>query len=208
MAKDALTFAGDGNSARLNAANDLIERLGIAPAHVDFLRQWVAWENHVLEKIGRGEAVVSEDSPTELLSRAAAIGIPLAALYFSGIVEFSAVGITSGSAWIGSNSLLVFLGLNPMTAGIAALIVAGVSIKKIVDSALPNASAERKTLESSLEVMKAAHRRYVDYLQNDCSTLESLRGHGRTRKNEIALLKGLIAEGNPKEASVKSPADR
>lgn len=60
---------------------------------------------------------------TDMGARAASVGVPLAALYFSGTMGVSAVGITSGLATIGMKG---FLGLSPMMAGIGALILVGV----------------------------------------------------------------------------------
>jgi hypothetical protein len=54
-----------------------------------------------------------------------------------------------------------------MTAGIAMLIVAGVTIKKVLDAILPNTREDRKKLEESLEVVKTIRRRYCDYLDED-----------------------------------------
>src|SRR5713101_5218992 len=54
-----------------------------------------------------------------------------------------------------------------MTAGIAALIVAGVTIKKVLDTVLPNTREDKKKLEDSLELMRRIRRRYRDCLYDD-----------------------------------------
>ena len=154
------------------SAQRLLDQLNLTPGQMEVLHKWIDWENRIVDKIGRGDLQVrNEDLPTELLSKAAAVGVPLSVLYFSGtVVGFSAAGITSGLAAIGSVSsatLLAGLGFNPMTAGIATLIVAGVTIKKILDAILPNTREDRKRLEESFEVMKTIRRRYRDYLDED-----------------------------------------
>jgi hypothetical protein len=147
--------------------------LNLTPDKIDFLYKWIDWENQIMVKIGRPDLEIrNEDLPTELLSKAAAVGVPLTALYFSGsIVGFGAAGLTSGLAWIGTTSgtafLLAGLGLNPMTAGIAALIVGGITIKKVLDAVLPNTREDRKKLEDSLKLMRTIRKRYGDYLFED-----------------------------------------
>lgn len=60
----------------------------------------------------------------DLVAKGAAVGIPIAALYFSGsIVGLSAAGITSGLAQLGMGGLL---GFSPMVTGIGAAILIGV----------------------------------------------------------------------------------
>jgi hypothetical protein len=172
LAKDAIALGSTTSSAMADAAQKLLDQLNLTASQIDFLHKWIDWENRIMDKIGRGDLQVrNEDLPTELLSRTAVVGVPLTALYFSGsVIGFSAAGITSGLASIGSigsASLLAGLGLNPMTAGIATLIVAGVTIKKVLDAVLPNTREDRKKLEESLEMMKTIRRRYRDYLDED-----------------------------------------
>lgn len=170
LAKDAIALSDATPSSIIDPAQELLHRLKVTPAQIEFLHSWIDWENRIMDKIGRGDLKVrNEDLPTELLSRGAAVGVPLAALYFSGsVVGFSAVGLTSGLASIGSASLLVALGFNPMTAGIAALIVGGITIKKVLDAVLPYTHEDRKKLEDSLlDMMKTIHTRGRDYLDDD-----------------------------------------
>ena len=106
-------------------------------------------ENQILEQLTSGKEWQSDaDSWKELASRAAAVGVPLAALNMAGIAGFSAVGITSGLAALGSMSGLAILGLNPMTAGIGALILGGVAVKKIADFALSSDGSDRSQLQA------------------------------------------------------------
>ena len=56
---------------------------------------------------------------------AAGIGLPLAALHAAGIPGLSVVGATSGLASLGSLPGLALLGLNPVTAGVTALLLLG-----------------------------------------------------------------------------------
>lgn len=201
LAKDAIALSGvTSSSTTVDAVQRLLERLHVTPGQIDFLHKWIDWENRIVNKIGRGDLEVrDEDLPTELLSRAAAVGVPLTALYLSGsVIGFSAAGITSGLATIGSMSLLAGLGLNPMTAGIAALIVAGVTIKKILDAVLPNTHEDRKKLEQSLEAMKTTRRRYRDYLEEDIRAFatgpwwQRFTSRGNVRREAVSTLQRLV----------------
>ena len=174
LAKDALALA-EATPVRetRHQASRLVEHLGITSAQIQFLHQWINWENKILLKIGRGDTVVQEEElPTELFKRAAAIGVPLGALYFSGsVIGFSAVGITSGLAMIGrmavGKTLLIGLGLNPMTAGIVILLISGLTIKKILDTILPNVQGDKENLETAVQQMELLRNRYLQYLKED-----------------------------------------
>jgi hypothetical protein len=154
----------------------LVRRLNLDPAQIDFLRSWVEWENGILHRIGKGDWAIPEtEYPVELVKRAAALSIPLSVLYFSGsVIGFSAVGITSGLAAIGSGSGLVLLGLNPMTAGIAALIIGGIMIKKILDafSSPSHGAQKRAELEAQIQELARLRQTALDYLLDDEVALE------------------------------------
>jgi hypothetical protein len=203
LAKDVIALSETSSSSPTDAAQKLLQRLNLMPGQIDFLHTWIDWENRIMDKIGRGDLQVrNEDLPTDLLAKAAAVGVPLTALYFSGsVVGFGAAGITSGLATIGSASLLAGLGLNPMTAGIAALIVGGIAIKKLLDAVLPHTREDAKKLEHSLELMKTIRRRYRDYLYEDIRAFavgpwwERFSGRGSTRREAVGRLQQL-ADGD------------
>jgi hypothetical protein len=191
LAKDVLFVrAQDDDAATEQVAKSILNRLGITPKQTQFLGEWVAWENKALRRLGAGEAdLADEKGVKELASRAAAVGVPLSALYFAGTVGFGAVGITSGLAALGSASGLIALGLNPMTAGIAALIIAGVSMKKFCDFAMK--SGKKKEVVAALERAKDLQERYRSYLLHDMTEFEkgSIRDWlaGKKTKREHAL---------------------
>lgn len=150
LAKDLIfleTKADDNNT--LNLIRAYLRQLNLTPEQAGVIRNFVAVENQILTQLGAGnEWQADPDSWKELASRAAAVGVPLAALNIAGIAGFSAVGITSGLAALGSMSGLAILGLNPMTAGIGALILGGVAVKKIADFALSGDNSEQSQLRA------------------------------------------------------------
>jgi len=187
----------------------IVSRFSINQDQIAFLRSWTDWENRILEKLGKPGATVSEeDMPIELAKKATAVGVPIAALYFSGsVVGFSAAGITSGLAAIGNAAGLVALGLNPMTAGIVALIVGGIAIMKILDTIFPASrhdaqiEAQRAQLMREGQRLKELRRRYLSLLQMDADLFsrgrwwEIFTGRRRRRRMAVQLLRELAVSG-------------
>ena len=114
---------------------------------------------------------MADEGPKEITARAAAVGIPVGALYFAGITGFSAAGLTSGLATIGGLTGLTVLGLNPMTAGIAGLIIAGISVKKISDFVLGNRRRPTADARARIEEVRRAHLRAATRLTADVAHL-------------------------------------
>ncbi len=201
LAKDVLFLKEqDDGSETDKMARGILSALEITSEQLDFLQDWVAWENKALRRLGAGEMdLADEGSLKELSSRAASVGVPLSALYFAGsVVGFSAVGITSGLATLGSASGLALLGLNPMTAGIAALIIAGVSVKKLWDFGFK--ANKKKQVEVALQQAKLLQQRYRKYLLHDMTEFEKgsiidwFSGKSSKRKKAIETFHRLLAE--------------
>lgn len=179
LAKDLMFLESKSEDNRtLNLIRAYLRQLKLSPEQANVIRNFVAVENQILEQLGAGkEWQADPDSWKELASRAAAVGVPLAALNMAGIAGFSAVGITSGLAALGSMSGLAILGLNPMTAGIGALILGGVAVKKIADFALSGDNSE----QSQLSAFKESRRAARDAINMDLSSIR------RGRKRELLL---------------------
>lgn len=179
LAKDLMFLESKSEDNRtLNLIRAYLRQLKLSPEQANVIRNFVAVENQILEQLGAGkEWQADPDNWKELASRAAAVGVPLAALNMAGIAGFSAVGITSGLAALGSMSGLAILGLNPMTAGIGALILGGVAVKKIADFALSGDNSE----QSQLSAFKESRRAARDAINMDLSSIR------RGRKRELLL---------------------
>jgi hypothetical protein len=91
------------------------------------------------------------------------------------------VGITSGLAAIGGYTGLTVLGLNPMTAGIAGLILGGVAVKKIADYALGNKNKHAEELRQRIEVIRAVHVKAATALAADIPRFEAAPAREATR---------------------------
>jgi hypothetical protein len=200
LAKDVLFIQAQDDKGSTDAvAKRILNQLEISAEQMDFLRDWVSWENAVLRRLGAGDAdLADEGALKELAARAAAVGVPLSALYLAGAIGFSAVGLTSGLAALGGASGLILLGLNPMTAGIAALIVTGISVKKICDFALKR--GKKREIESALQQAKELQQRYREFLIHDMTQFEKgsisdwLAGRTSKRKVGIDSFRRLITE--------------
>lgn len=179
LAKDLMFLeskADDTHTLRL--IRSYLKQLKLTPEQADVIRKFVSVENQILDQLGAGkEWQADTDSWKELASRAAAVGVPLAALNMAGVAGFSAVGITSGLAALGSMSGLAILGLNPMTAGIGALILGGLAVKKIADFALSGES-------SAVDQLRAFQQSRLAAREALTADLVSVR---RGRKREILL---------------------
>jgi hypothetical protein len=176
LAKDALfiEMTQDGDATR-QAVQRLLAQIRLTPEQLKVMTDWVTWENQLLRHMGAGdESMANAADPREIVARAASVGVPLGALYVAGITGFSAVGITSGLASIGTASGLVVLGLNPMTAGIAGLIIAGITVKKLSDYAMGNSSREAKALRKRLEEFRTVQLGAATRLAGDIPRLETL----------------------------------
>lgn len=195
LARDALFLREDRPGPATHAAiSRLLAKVALTPAQLDLLSRFVKLENELLRKLGAGQAWMAEEtSARELAARAAAVGLPVAALYGAGVTGLSAVGITSGLATIGATTGLVVLGLNPMTAGIAGLVLAGIAVKKAADFALGNGPAAKvDALTAELEQLRALHVRAAVRLSADIATYGDWGDAARAEQRQ-ALLPAMAA---------------
>lgn len=97
---------------------------------------------------------------------AAAVGVPLAALYFSGsVIGLSATGITSGLATLGLGGLF---GLSGMVTGIGAVILIGIGAKKGIEHLTgQNEIDKRKRKEALLLAVNKHLQKTINMLMQD-----------------------------------------
>lgn len=178
LAKDlTLLKEHSADNAAKQMARQYLESINLSHEQAEVIGKFISIENQILRCLGAGkEWVADEKSWKELASRAAAVGVPLAALNVAGVAGLSAVGITSGLATLGGMSGLVVLGLNPMTAGIGALILGGVAVKKIADYVLSSDGSEKV---GQLELYKRARAEAREAIAADLPIV------ARERKREL-----------------------
>jgi hypothetical protein len=118
-----------------------------------------------------------------------AVGVPIAAIYFSGsVVGLSAAGITSGLATLGLGGLL---GLSAMVTGIGVVALVGAGIYMGVSHALDiGGKREKEQLE---ELQKRKAQLVIENLQEAINGLieqmQALQADAATNREAIALLK-------------------
>ena len=201
----------------------LAELLELANDQVSFLEDTCEKE----EKIFAGELSDSQMIATakRFAEKAAAVGIPVAALYVSGSVTgFSAAGIVSGLAALGMGGIL---GLSSMVAGIGVIIVGGVVVGKTVKWLLEFSGRNRASLrEVMLQEVLRLHQQAIVSLGEDMAhfgrRIEELARVTDVNKKAIAILSrevtllsqsagalrrlGERANGLQREASVEGSA--
>lgn len=122
------------------------------------------------ERILAGELSDSQvkSAAKEVARRAAAVGVPITAIYLSGSVTgLSAAGITSGLAALGLGGVL---GLSAMVTGIGVAIVAGGAAYKGVRWVLGGAQRDRRSLrELMLQEVLRIHQTAIINLAEDIS---------------------------------------
>ena len=124
--------------------------------------------------------------------KAAAVGIPVAALYVSGSVTgFSAAGIVSGLATLGMGGIL---GLSSMVTGVGVLIVGGVVVGKTVKWLLEFSGRNRASLrEVMLQEVLCLHQLAIVSLGEDMAhfgkRIEELARETETNRAAIDWLR-------------------
>lgn len=164
----------------------------------------------------RGEISVSEFEKRikEVASQAAAMGLPVAAIYFSGsVVGLSAAGFTSGLAALGLGGVL---GLSSMLTGIGVVIVAGVATYQLARWALGTNERElaKKREHMIQEVLKQHQKSMADLAQDigeiagrmEEYTAKSDRNAERLArlKSELRMFKAALATLQDREENLEN----
>lgn len=197
LARDAL-FIGQlqqGDPATQQVVREILGQIHLTPQQADVMFDWVALENRALRSLGAGEEWTSpEESVKELTKRAAAVGLPLAALSAAGLSGLSAAGISSGLATIGAWTGLTVLHINPMTAGIAALIMAGITIMKVADFAMPTSGTEAQKQAAAVAQILGLELRAATRLAQDIPEFSESPGllRGKDRKRMTGALQDAL----------------
>ena len=168
LAKDVLLFQEESdNAATRRAVGNIVKQLALSTPQLNVLSEIVSMENLMLQAMNAGEAYRPDPSSMkELTAQAAAVGLPIAALNFAGIAGFSAAGITSGLAALGSASGLAAAVpfLNPMTAGVGALVLGGVAVKKGADYLMHRDDSSKALLAELTEERRQASKLIISDL--------------------------------------------
>ena len=168
------------------------------------------------EAFVRGEISVTEFEKRikQVASQAAAIGLPVAAIYFSGsVVGLSAAGFTSGLAALGLGGVL---GLSAMLTGVGAVIVAGVVTYQAARWMMGTNERElaKKREHMIQEVLKQHQKSMADLAQDIGGMAERMeeytsRSNQNTErlarlKSELQTFKAALATLQEREENLES----
>jgi len=142
-----------------------------------------------------------KESMKELAAKAGAVGVPLAAIYFSGsVIGMGAAGITSGLATIGMGGLL---GLSGMVTGLGMVVLIGVGAYKGIRKVTGVSEIENnKQRELMLQAIIKNAQKSLNYLIEDVNEIsiqlskEIRNGEVSTKRTEkLAALLGMMSKG-------------
>ena len=140
-------------------------------------------------------------SMKEIAAKAGAVGVPLAAIYFSGsVVGMSAAGITSGLATLGMGGLL---GLSGMVTGIGVVVIVGVGAYKGIKTITGLSDLENnKQRELMLQAIIKNAQKSLNYLIEDVNEISKQlmtkiqNGTESTMKiQKISAMLGILSKG-------------
>lgn len=122
---------------------------------------------------------------TDMAGKAAAVGVPLAAVYLTGTVGFSAAGLTSGLAALGMGGVL---GFSSMVTGIGVALVIGVVSYKLVGRGIRaitgDESEKYKQRETLLQNVVKKSQRTLNLLIEDINYI-TLKVVSLIKSNEV-----------------------
>lgn len=157
---------------------------GISREQVKFIRKAIAADNKIFDDNVDDAGLNSAFS--SVAAAAGAVGVPLAALYFSGsVIGLSAAGITSGLSALGLGGLF---GLSGMVTGIGAVILIGLGANKGIKMLTGQDERDRRSRKQAM--LFAVNRqltRSINLLVEDINTFtkELLKQIKETQALEI-----------------------
>jgi hypothetical protein len=175
---------------------------------------------HTEEAYVRGEISVSEFEKRmkQAASQAAAIGLPVAAIYFSGsVVGLSAAGFTSGLAALGLGGVL---GLSSMLTGLGVVIIGGVAVYQLARWTLGvNERENAKRREHMIQEVLRQHQKSMADLAQDIGEKALLMEEYTDRsdrnaerlsrlKSELQMFKAALATLQVREEDLKDKEEQ
>lgn len=203
LVKDILYINMKSNKKEMWQENkfmlEFFKTIGIEKDQIELINSAIISDEEILNQRKNDSEIIK--SMKELTSKAAAVGVPLAAIYLSGsVVGVSAAGITSGLATLGFGGILGFSG---MVTGIGVAVLVGVGtykgLKKITGiSDLEN----NKQRELMLQAIIRNSQKSLNYLIEDVNeitnqlTLEISKGlETRSKIRELTGILGMLTSG-------------
>lgn len=166
---------------------DLQNKIGLSDAQVNTILEAIINDENILSQRKSDSEI--QKAIKDTAAKAAAVGVPLTAIYFSGTMGLSAAGLTSALAHLGLGGLL---GFSPMVTGIGVAVLMGVGayqgVKKVTGLKDLENNKQRELLLQ--EIIKNSQRS-LDYLIEDVNEIAALLQKAIEKENqdEIKLQK-------------------
>ncbi|MEG1331842.1 MAG: hypothetical protein RSC97_10420 [Eubacterium sp.] len=192
---------------------ELMELLNVSKNKVEFLSETIIKEESIISE--RKDRDQIKELFTNVAAGASSVGLPLAAVYFTGSVGVSAAGITSGLAALGLGG---FLGFSSMICGIGVAIALGVGafqgVKKIAGNKDIEINKEREKMIQ--EIIKNGQIE-INYLIGDINyvqeklfdaidSVENTQGVIENIKRELASVMKAMNQVNKRNLFMKKEA--
>lgn len=166
---------------------DIAKKLDVTDEQIDVITKSIQNDEDIIAK--RKTDTEIEKSIKEIAAKGASVGLPLAALYFSGTVGFSAAGITSGLAALGMGGVL---GFSSMVTGIGVIILTGVlaynGVKKLTGvKELENNKVREMLIQGVIKNLQKS----INYLIEDVNYISSelIQALKNQADDEVKILK-------------------
>lgn len=149
--------------------NDTVKKLDVTEEQIEVITKSIQNDEDIIAK--RKSDTEIEKSIKEIAAKGASVGVPLAALYFSGTVGFSAAGLTSGLATLGMGGVL---GFSSMVTGIGVVVITGVlaynGVKKLTGAKeLENNKVREMLIQGVIKNLQKS----INYLIEDVNYISS-----------------------------------
>lgn len=174
--------------------------LGITQEQVEVILQAMSLDQAILSGDLTDSMLTS--MAKDLASKAAGVGVPLAALYLSGTMGLSAAGITSALAFLGFGGIL---GLSSMVTGIGVLVLAGVGIYQGVKYA--TGAGERDAISKRGLMLRLILQNQQQTITNMAEDVFDLTSNLKDLMVDAAKNQKLIDKILAKMAQIQAAAD-
>jgi len=162
---------------------NLISKVNVSFEQVDYLLSTIINDEEILNQRKNDSEITK--AMKDIIAKAGAVGVPLAAVYFSGsVIGIGATGITSGLAALGMGGVL---GFSSMFTGIGVAVLLGVGAYKGVKKVTGlNDLENNKQREKMLQEIIKNSQRSLSYLIEDVNEI--------TKELKIEIEKGLESQ--------------
>ena len=173
---------------------ELAKSLKVEDEQVNYIVENIKKNKEIIEN--RQDDIQIKKNMQELVAKAGAVGVPLAAIYLSGsVIGVSAAGMTSGLAALGMGGVL---GFSSMFTGIGVAVLLGVGAYKGVKIVTGMGDLEKnKQREMMLQEIAKNSQKALNYLIEDVNEvtfrLQEAIVKGQENEIKIQKLAGILA---------------